>query len=254
MRKLKVLELFSGTRSVSKAFERRGHETFCVDFDESFEADWHADVGKITAEQIVKRFGHPDVLFASPECDSYSVAAISRHRRKDPVSDTLIAVSEYAKECDRVNVNLMRIIRDLRVPLIWIENPRGGMRKADWLQWCPRHTVTYCSYTQDLPPERRRMKPTDIFTNHPNPGFLPPCKNGDPCHARAPRGARTGTQGLKHEDRIRIPDALCDHIVLASEDYTARLDAANAWLVENGMEPLTIQWPDVDGQAQERLF
>ena len=64
-----------------------------------------------------------------------------------------------------------------------------------------------------------RMKPTDIFTNHPAPRFKPPCHNGDPCHVAAPRGARTGTQGLKnHVERSRIPDGLCNHIVQICED------------------------------------
>jgi hypothetical protein len=58
------------------------------------------------------------------------------------------------------------------------------------------------------------MKPTDIWSNHPNPRFLPPCHNGDPCHVAAPRGSRTGTQGLKNAmERSRIPEKLCEHIV-----------------------------------------
>lgn len=40
------------------------------------------------------------------------------------------------------------------------------------------------------------------------------CKNGDSCHERAPRGSRTGTQGLKgSKERSVIPAALCEHIV-----------------------------------------
>lgn len=89
-----------------------------------------------------------------------------------------------------------------------------------WIQHIPRYTVTYCKYTEDLPLEKRRMKPTDIWTNHPEPNFKPPCKNGDPCHVAAPRGARTGTQGYKGSiERSRIPDQLCDHIVEICEDY-----------------------------------
>ena len=58
------------------------------------------------------------------------------------------------------------------------------------------------------------MKPTDIFTNHPNPQFKPMCKNGDSCHESAPRGSSTGTQGLKNKkERARIPTKLCEHIV-----------------------------------------
>mgnify|MGYP006924668924 FL=1 len=63
------------------------------------------------------------------------------------------------------------------------------------------------------------MKPTDIFTNHPNPKFKPPCKNGSPCHQSAPRGSRTGLQGIKgSKDRSVIPQELCEHIVDISEE------------------------------------
>lgn len=64
-----------------------------------------------------------------------------------------------------------------------------------------------------------RMKPTDIWTNHPNPKFKPMCKNGDPCHTPAPRGSKTGTQGLKNKiERARIPRELCKHIVEICEE------------------------------------
>lgn len=257
MRQLKVLELFSGTRSVGKAFERRGHIVYSIDWDEQFYADWHVDLEKVTAAQIIKRFGHPDVIHASPDCSTYSVAAIGRHRLKDPEIPGLQPTTEYAKKCERVNVNVMRLIRDLRPKLFFIENPRGGMRKAAWIQWAPMHTVTYCHYQPELPVSERRMKPTDLWTNHPNPKFKPPCKNGDPCHAKAPRGSRTGTQGMDKVDKYVIPQALCDHIVRISEDYIERLDGANDWLIQYGREPLCPIWDDqivIEQEPQQRLF
>lgn len=70
------------------------------------------------------------------------------------------------------------------------------------------YTITYCQYGDN------RMKPTDIFTNYPDPNFKPPCHNGDSCHQSAPRGSATGTQGLKGSiERSRIPDMFCDYIV-----------------------------------------
>lgn len=206
---MKVLELFAGTRSIGKAFEKHGHEVYSIEWDKNFEnIDWYEDISKITAQDIIDRFGHPDVIWASPDCTSFSIAAISHHRRKNLETGNLDPVSDYAKFCDNVDQHVLDLIRELKPKYWFIENPRGGMRKMTWMQGLPRYTVTYCQYGDT------RMKPTDIWTNHPNPKFKPPCHNGDPCHEPAPRGSKTGTQGLKGSiDRSRIPDKLCEHIV-----------------------------------------
>ena len=83
----------------------------------------------------------------------------------------------------------------------------------DFMNGLPRYTVTYCQYGDT------RMKPTDIWTNHPDPQFKPPCKNGDDCHEKAPRGSRNGTQALLgSRNRAVIPKELCRHIVRICED------------------------------------
>lgn len=206
---MKVLELFAGTRSIGKAFEEKGHEVFSVEWNKNFEnIDLYEDIGQITAEDIMQKFGRPDVIWASPDCSTYSVAAISKHRKKDPATGSLEPITEYAKFCDSVNQNVLRLIEELKPKYYFIENPRGAMRKMAWIQELPRYTVTYCKYGE------KRMKPTDIWTNHPNPEFKPACKNGDPCHESAPRGSKTGTQGLKgSKERGVIPTELCKHIV-----------------------------------------
>jgi hypothetical protein len=81
----------------------------------------------------------------------------------------------------------LALINELNPRYWFIENPRGGMRKMNFMQELPRYTITYCQYGD------KRMKPTDIWTNHPAPGFKPPCKNGAPCHEPAPRGSKSGT-------------------------------------------------------------
>ena len=212
---MKVLELFAGTRSIGKAFEARGHEVFSVEWDKKFEnINLYADIGQLTADEVLKKFGHPDIVWASPDCTSYSVAGIGHHRRLNSMTGNLDPISDYAKFCDTVNQHVVELIKELNPTYWFIENPVGGLRKMTWMQDLPRYTVTYCRYTQELPLEQRRMKPTDLWTNHPNPQFLPPCHNGDPCHIAAPRGSRTGTQGLKNAmERSRIPEKLCEHIV-----------------------------------------
>lgn len=417
---MKVLELFAGTRAISKAFEKAGHETFSVDWNKDFsKIDLYADISKLTAIDILRAFGHPDIIWASPDCTTYSVAAINKHRRKEK-NGSLSPVTEYAKFCDQTNKHVLNLINELNPKYFFIENPRGGLRKMDFMQGLTRHTVTYCQYNNPLVQElifkmktkkcprcgefknieefykdkakrdgftcyckacisnqrhdyyelnkekcrarlnkwraenrdyvrerdkkyreenpdiefekqkryrekhkerlylkgkkyreehldyfynkarerklsqkaasdgtvtleferflfdeqhgrcaycdcdlnesgkhldhivplargglhtannvhwtcptcnlskndkleeewlrKERCKPTDIFTNHPNPNFKPACKNGDKCHVSAPRGSRTGTQGLANSiERAIIPAALCEHIVKISE-------------------------------------
>lgn len=212
---MKILELFAGTRSIGKAFEARGHEVFSVEWDKRFkDIDLYKDILTLEADEVIEKFGRPDIIWASPDCSSYSIAAISHHRRREE-NGNLAPVSDYAKFCDRVNQHVIGLILALSPRYWFIENPRGGLRKMDFMSGLPRYTVTYCQYGDT------RMKPTDIFTNHPAPKFLPPCHNGDSCHVRAPRGARTGTQGLKGAvERAVIPPALCEHIVDICEEVT----------------------------------
>lgn len=209
---MKVLELFAGTRSIGKAFETKRHEVYSVEWDEKHSnIDLYADISKVTAEQILREFGKPDIIWASPDCTSYSIAGISHHRTKAE-NGSLEPKSEYAKFCDMTNKHVLDLIKELNPKYFFIENPRGGMRKMDFMQDLKRYTVTYCQYGDT------RMKPTDIWTNHPEPKFKPMCKNVAPCHVSAPRGSRTGTQGLKGSvERSRIPKELCDHIAEISE-------------------------------------
>lgn len=211
---MKVLELFAGTRSISKAFEKRGHDTFSVEWNKDFEnITLYEDVNNLTVEKIIELCGGvPDVIWASPDCTTYSVAGISHHRKKNLKTGNLDAVSDYAKFCDKTNKHVLDLIKDLKPKYYFIENPRGGLRKMDFMQGIPRYTITYCQYGDS------RMKPTDIWTNYPNPNFKPMCKNGDSCHEKAPRGSKTGTQGLKNsKERSKIPEKFCEYIVKICE-------------------------------------
>ena len=149
---MKVVVFFAGTRSVEKPFRAAGHETFSIDWDKKFEnIDLYADILTVNAADIVEKFGLPDVVWASPDCTTFSIAAISHHRRKNPETGNLDPVSKYAKFCDKVDQHVLDLIRELNdmrlekgmLPLIFfIENPVGAMRKMIWMQGLPRYTVT----------------------------------------------------------------------------------------------------------------
>lgn len=206
---MKILELFAGTRSIGKAFEKSGHEVYSIEWDKKHDnINWYIDIGEITAQDILERFGKPDVIWASPDCTSYSIAAISTHRTREE-DGNLAPKTDYATFCDKVNQHVLKLIKELNPKYYFIENPRGGMRKMRFMQELPRHTIWYCQYGD------KRAKPTDIWTNHTDPKFKPVCRNGnkDCHHEPAPRGSKTGTQGMEKVDRSRIPQELCEHIV-----------------------------------------
>lgn len=216
---MKMLDLFAGTRSVSREFEKAGWETYSVEWDKKFEGiSLYADISKLTAEDVISLCdGRPDVIWASPDCSSYSVAAIFHHREK--VGNTLRPKTDYAKFCDFTNNHVLELIEELNPRFFFIENPRAALRKMDFMikremsGFMKRYTVTYCQYGDF------RMKPTDIWTNHPNPQFKPACHYGDTCHVKAPRGTRCGSQSLKDsKERARIPEQLCRHIVEICEN------------------------------------
>ncbi len=128
---MKVLELFAGTRSIGKAFEAKGHEVFSVEWNKDFEnIDLYADISTVTAQDVLEKFGRPDVIWASPDCTSYSIAAISHHRKRDEETGNLDPVSDYAKFCDNCNQHVLSLIKELNPKYFFIENPRGGCAKC----------------------------------------------------------------------------------------------------------------------------
>lgn len=196
---MNVLELFAGTASFSNT-AKANNLVFTSDYDKQFSTDYCVDIMDFDLKKVPFKV---DVLWASPPCESFSVASIGKHWNIDNTPKT-----EKAKQGMKQVLKTIEIINTLN-PVYWfIENPRGKLRKMDFMQKFNRYTVTYCQYGD------QRMKPTDIWTNIPDLVFKPVCKNGDTCHVSAPRGSRTGTQGIKtYKDRSRIPVLLCEDIL-----------------------------------------
>ena len=206
---MKVLELFAGSRSIGNIADRLGYEVFSVDINQFDKIDLAIDIMDLKKEMIPFQ---PDMIWASPPCTYFSVASIGKHWNKDHTPKTQQAV---------FGVNLVmktiEIIKELNPDYWFIENPRGKLRKLDIMQSLPRTTIWYCKYGD------KRAKPTDIWTNNLRSvfnanGWQPreECFNGNKnCHHEAaPRGSRTGTQGLKNNyERSKIPEQLCLEIL-----------------------------------------
>jgi site-specific DNA-cytosine methylase len=200
---MNILELFAGSRSIGKAAEILNLNVFSTDINNFDKIDYVVNILEFDFNKIPF---NPDIIWASPPCTGFSVAALGHHwtggkNAYIPKTDTAKIGIEIAKKT-------IEIINYYNPKFYFIENPRGLLRKMDFMHQFKRHTITYCQYGDT------RMKPTDIWTNSNKWVPKTPCKNGDSCHIAAPRGSRTGTQGLKGAyERSKIPDLLCKEIL-----------------------------------------
>jgi hypothetical protein len=202
---MKLLELFAGSRSVGNAADKLGFDVFSVDWTPYEKINLAIDIQQLQIDDVPFT---PDIIWASPDCTTYTIAAISTHR------NGVQPKSEYAKKCDVVNMHFIDLIKQWEAinpnMVFFIENPRGMLRKMPFMQEFKRHTIWYCQYGDD------RAKPTDIWTNSKNWTPRPMCHNGNKnCHHQpAPRGSKTGTQGKKGSyERSKIPSELCVEIL-----------------------------------------
>lgn len=136
---MKALELFAGSRSFGTVAEYYGYDVFSVDWEKYEGIDLAIDIEEMHISDVPFV---PDVVWASPDCTTYTIAAISHHRNGSEPK------SEYAKKCDKVNQHFLKMIETWLTYnpnlVFFIENPRGMLRKMPWMQDFKRHTVWYC--------------------------------------------------------------------------------------------------------------
>ena len=211
--KLRILDLYAGLGGERRRamIEARGHTLVTLDLDPKFGCTISGDFLCSRTKAMIRNLGPYDFIWASPPCEAFSVASIGHHwggghRQYEPKT-------QHAVISQRLVEETRWIIEELKPVKGWLmENPRGVLRKLPCVSGLPRTTVTYCQYGDT------RMKPTDLWGNVPGWTPKPMCKNGDPCHDAAPRGAKTGTQGIKGSaERAVVPLELWNEILSAIE-------------------------------------
>ncbi|MBI2076846.1 MAG: DNA cytosine methyltransferase [Euryarchaeota archaeon] len=263
---LRVLDLCSGMNGWTAAFRAHGHDAWGLELEASFEPELNMDVRLLAKapgallDILVGPGWRPDVILASPPCEGFSVASIGKMWEATPHGPVpKHATSRYGLS---VLNGVLAVNSGLQPRYTWIENPRGMMRKMPQMQALRRTTVSYCQYGET------RAKPSDLWGRWPSTWSPRPMCTGDPanglvdvegktfvldrlgraCHESAPRGAKTGTQGLATSAlRAVIPYALSDDVRLASE---------SAFQLETGLTPVLEvvamrQVPDANPAAPE---
>jgi len=200
---MKVLELFAGSCSFSNVAATYGFETYTTDIKQFGDINNVSDIFDFDYKNLNLQ---PDIIWASPPCTTFSIASCGKHWTAPDENNLRYPKTNEAEIGLKILQKTIEIMHYLNPKYYFIENLRGLMRKMLLVQPFPRYTVSYCQYGDT------RMKPTDIWTNLEFDAKL--CKNGASCHEAAPRGSRTGTQGLKNNyERSKIPYLLCREII-----------------------------------------
>lgn len=201
--KLKTVEVWCGSKSFSKVAKELGHETWTTDILECFNPDYVGDILHYwTQDKVFDKVKNADVVWMSVVCKGWTLSAGNTHWTEYRQPKTQLAM-------DSIKMMMFaRFIADYCVKknkIFFIENPIG---RASWiLDNKYQKRVWYCKYG-DI-----RAKPTYIYTNLDIE--FETCFNGNKeCHHEpAPRGSKTGTQGLKNDiERSKIPPKLFYHI------------------------------------------
>lgn len=213
---MEILELFAGSRSISKAAESKGLKTYSIDIEPYDNIDLVKDINYLLPEEIPF---DPSFIWASIPCTTFSVCQIGTHWNLDHTPKTLQAWESL--NLIHKTLEIIQYFLKLNPDLIfYIENPRGKLRRLiPRITKLDRRTIWYCRYNDEL----RRAKPTDLWSNNFYDLFnpwgwdpKPECYNNNVncIHEKAPRGSHTGTQGVKTAyQRSTLPKELCTDII-----------------------------------------
>jgi len=154
---MKLLKLFSGTKSVGKVAEQLGYGVVSLDLKD---ADINCNI--LDWDYKVYPVGHFDVVWASPPCNTFSFlrqSHIGRHGfTKQSIQDDI----------DNIGLPILRkteeIINYFNPKYYFIENPQTG-RMKEYIDK-PYYDVDYCKYA-----DWGYRKRTRVWTNLK--GFTP---------------------------------------------------------------------------------
>ncbi len=162
-----ILELFSGTASVSKVLKElyENCEIVSVDILPGFNPTHAVDI--LTWEYTVYPPKHFEIIWASPPCTEYSKA-----KRRSPRNLAL---------ADSIVERTLQIIDYFKATYWYIENPADGglMKHRPVMQHMNKyiHTCCYCRYGFEY------RKATNIWTNRHGLNLKMCYKHSTPCDA-----------------------------------------------------------------------
>jgi len=188
---MKLLELFSGTKSVGKVAERLGYEVISLDLKD---ADINCNI--LDWDYTVYPSGYFDVIWASPPCTEYSKAKS-------------VGVRDIEK-ANEIVLRSIEIVEFLSPKYYIVENPQTGKLKDQWMMTgFPYVDIDYCKY--GMPYRKRTRLWNNVIEFKPRPLCKKDCNNmvGNRHIGSCGNGrARYTDKSYTLQDKYRIPDQL----------------------------------------------
>ena len=142
---MRLLNLFSGTDSVSKPFREAGHEVISVDIDPRF----HPEICEDILQLSYCKLDTPDVIWASPPCDQYSTARTRGPPRNLVLADSLVAKAlEIITYFQKNNPALIWFIENGDSTLLWGREVAKDLTNFVRLDYCQYHGAGYRKRTR----------------------------------------------------------------------------------------------------------
>lgn len=209
-----LLELFKGTGSAGKVFKKHGYKVLSHDIMGKYNPSITGNILDLNPADLPV----PDVIWASPPCNSFSNLAYSAKLRDASTMRPTHPTGVLGDKILAKTVNIIKYLKKKNPKLKFIiENPHGTMWRSPILRRLP-HSTAFTHY--ELYGDNRR-KPTDFFNNFnlelKQPTYpLPQYRVGPKDYSNPEKGVLPKYKLVDRcslADRYRIPSKLIHHVV-----------------------------------------
>tara|TARA_R110001599_G_scaffold340685_1_gene561230 strand:- start:1439 stop:2065 length:627 start_codon:yes stop_codon:yes gene_type:complete len=204
---MRVLELFSGTGSISKICDELDWECVSVDINDNY------DTPTIMTDVMTWNYkedfptGYFDLITASPPCHTFSQLRRSWIGKKlKYFGDVIVTKEMLDKDMIDTGVPILLKAREIidfyKPKSFWIENPKSSKMK-DFITDLPYGDTAYCQYGYSYQKNTRFWNNFDF--------------KGKKCnHKKHSIAVGQGTHGLSLADKYSLPPELVRELLIAS--------------------------------------
>jgi site-specific DNA-cytosine methylase len=211
----RLLELFCGTKSVGNVFN--DYEVISLDFNPKFNATHTVDILQWDFKQYAPDFF--DVIWASPDCTTFTLATGGRYRTRANIYGLNNAHQHQSNLANAMVLKVIEILKYFNCKTWFMENPRGLLQYFPPLIHFIKDTnshkglIYYGNHGWGFP------KPTNIWSNLPLWTETKPIMKEDTYQTKTFADGRTrrmyNTYNFKKsEERSKIPEALIQRLKL----------------------------------------